>query len=422
MSKPTAGESYTVVSGDSIRKISRKAYGYDRANDIVDANSALLNGRGTSLEGLPYIYAGDILFLPGKARAMATTIGAGSDDEIAIRLDGKVFQGWIASNITRNINKIADGFTFSLPYDYTDTDLRDRTRPYSYKTADLFIGGELYVSAQCIKWATAMSTNDTIKTIDARTKAGHTVECMAQKSALEFSNLTLSGIATEVMKPYGDNLAPVFLDGDSDRFTKVRKEITDTDFNFLHGLAQQKGFMITSSTDGQMAFIRANIDGKPVFRFVEGDSAILNISFVGDGQKRFSSFQAITESAGTPGPTSMLPDSSIPVYRPFVFSADDSETGNLETAIKWKRAKSLADSTTLSVTVIGWRNEYNDLWQENMKGTVLAPSIDILTESEYIISGVSLSKSENGGNVAALSLVLPQSYSLDFPDSFPWEG
>ena len=420
--KPTPGTFYTVVSGDQIRKIARKAYGWDRSSDIIKANSELLKGRGTSLEGLPFIYRGDKLQLPNILKQFSETIEATVDDEISIRIDGKVFKGWTASSITRNINTISDAFTYSLPYDPNDLELREKTRPYNYLPADLFIGGELYIAGQNIKWHTGARTNETVKTIDSRTRAGHTVECMAQNEAVEFTNDTLADIAVKIMAPYGDDLKPLFFDGDSDIFPKVRKELTDTDFSFLSGLARQKGFMITSSDTGQMAFIRANITGKPVTRFVEGETAIENIAATYSGTARFSSFQAVTESAGTPGPSSILSDDSIPVYRPFVFSADDLEAGNLETALKWRRSKSLADSTKLKITVTGWRNQVNMLWRENMKVTVQAPSVDIFKESEYIISGVDLKKDENGGNISVLEMVLPQSYSLSFPSSFPWEG
>ena len=374
MPKPTAGSFYVVVSGDQIRSIARRAYGYDRSNDIIDANAGIFTPKrkalGLSLEGLPFIYRKDRLSLPAIKEQFSEKVQAQTDDEISIKIEGKVFSGWTASNIKRNINTVADAFTFSFPYDPDDLQLREKTRPYTYKKTELFIGGDLYISGQSVKWNPAIRTNATIKTIDSRTKAGHTIECMAQKTALEFNNQTLAEIATEVMKPYGDNLKPLFFDGDSDIFPKVRKEITDTDFSFLSGLASQKGFMITSSDDGSMAFIRANVSGKPVFRFIEGTTAFEHISASYDGTKRHSSYQAVTESAGEPGPSSSLDDPSIPVYRPFVFSADDLEAGNLETALQWRRSKALADSTSISVTVTGWRNENNQLWMENMIGTV----------------------------------------------------
>lgn len=422
MPKPVPGSHYTVIEGDRIRDISRRAYGFDDSDRITDSNSALLKGRVISLEGLPTIFPGDKLWLPDILKQFSETIPFNVDDEISIRIDGKIFRGWTASNIKRNINTIADGFTFNFPYNPHDLDLREATRPYSYKTCDIFIGGELFIAGQTVKWNPALRPNATVKTIDARTKTGHTIECMAQKTALEFNNQTLAEISTAIMAPYGDDLKPLFFDGDSDQFPKVRKEITDTDFSFLSGIAAQKGFMITSSDSGQMAFIRANIDGKPIARFIEGETAMENISAIYDGTKRHSSYQAVTESPGTAGPSSVLNDESIPIYRPFVFSADDLEAGNLDIALAWRRSKSLADSTGLRITATGWRNQNGMLWRENSKITVLAPSVDIFTETEYIISGAALTKSENGGNTSGLEMVLPQAYSLEFPSSFPWEG
>lgn len=424
--KPQAGTFYVVVRGDQIRQIARSAYGYDRSADIINANSGIFTPArkaiGISLEGLPFIYKGDRLWLPEIKKQFSEKVEANTKDEISIRLDGVVFTGWTASGIERNINTVADVFSFTLPYDPTDNDLVEKTRPFSYKSAELFIGGELYISAETGKITPSGTLNATTKKVEARTKAGRTVECMAQREAVEFIDQTLSSISIKIMEPYGDDLKPLFFDGDSDKFTKVRKEVTDTDFDFLSGLAAQKGFMITSSDTGQMAFIRAAITGKPVFRIIEGDSAIEGVTASYDNSKRFSSFQAVTESAGSSGPSAIINDESIPVYRPFVFAADDLEAGNLETALQWRRSKSLADSTILTITMTGWRNENNQLWRENMKGTIKMPSVDIFTESDYIIKSVKLDKNEAGGNVAILSFVLPQAYSLEFPDSFPWEG
>ena len=139
MSETTPGTFYKVVAGDTIRGIARRAYGWDRSPEIVSGNHELLKDRVISLEGLPTIYRGDSLWLPDILARFSETIPSQVDDEISIRIDGKVFKGWTASSITRNINTIADAFTFSFPYDPNDLDLREKTRPYSYKKCDLFI-------------------------------------------------------------------------------------------------------------------------------------------------------------------------------------------------------------------------------------------------------------------------------------------
>ena len=112
MSDTIPGTFYTVVAGDTIRAIARRAYGWDRSPEIVSGNHELLKDRGISLEGLPIIFRGDSLWLPDIAARFSQRIPSQVDDEISIRIDGQVFKGWTATSITRNINTISDAFTF----------------------------------------------------------------------------------------------------------------------------------------------------------------------------------------------------------------------------------------------------------------------------------------------------------------------
>jgi prophage tail gpP-like protein len=427
MAKPQPSTFHTVLKGESIRSISRRCYGYDNSSAVVTANIDSLDTDidKLSAEGLPIVYPGQTLWLPPATEAFSESLGAGiGTDEISIRLDGQVFRGWTASSISRSVSNIADGFTYTLPYDPNDLNLREKTRPFGYQKADLFIGDDLYIAGQNVNWAPGAQQGQTMKTIDARTIAGHLIECMAQARSYESSNSSLLDISTEILSPYG--LKPVFLEqeGATELFTKVTKEITETDFSFLTRLAQQRGYMITSSDTGGIAFARANINTRPVARLIEGDStsALENITAVYDGTKRFSSFMAVSESPGVSGNYATINDPGVSVYRPFVFSADDLEAGNLDNSIKWRRSKSLADSTVLKAKVSGWRNQDGDLWRENQLVIVQAPSVDIFNETDFIIRGVDLTKDETGGDVITLSLVLPQAYTLEYPSSFPWEG
>ena len=127
-----AGTFHQVIAGDRIRSLARKTYGYDKSSDIVNANSGLLTGRTVSLEGLPTIFPGDSLWLPAESKQFSDRVTANTDDEITIRLDGVLFTGWTTASIQRNINTVADSFTFSLPYDSNDDQLRELTKPYSY--------------------------------------------------------------------------------------------------------------------------------------------------------------------------------------------------------------------------------------------------------------------------------------------------
>ena len=63
MARPEQGQLYTVKPNDTIHTIERAAYGRV-VNRVVQANYDILKNRGTSDEGLPIIYVGDVLLIP----------------------------------------------------------------------------------------------------------------------------------------------------------------------------------------------------------------------------------------------------------------------------------------------------------------------------------------------------------------------
>ena len=93
MSAPTAGQNYTVRSGDTLRGIARQAYGNDRSALIVRSNSRLLAGRDVSREGLPFIFPGDVLEIPALTVPGAPPITANFDTEVTAVVAGRELRG-----------------------------------------------------------------------------------------------------------------------------------------------------------------------------------------------------------------------------------------------------------------------------------------------------------------------------------------
>jgi prophage tail gpP-like protein len=421
MAKPVPGQDYTVSSGDTLRTIARRAYGNDQSPLIVAANPKVLKGRPISLEGLPTIKAGDVLHIPATtSRYDGRTVTADFDTEIMVKLAGVEYRGAKAGSIKRAINTVADGFAVEIPFDYRNRALVDALRPFRYPEAQLYIGGEPYIAARAIKWSPAQSEAGTVLVIEARTKPGDLCECMAEQDAISRQNVTLLEIAGEIVKPYG--LKAYSAHGDSDKFALVQKEVTDTDFEFLVKLASQKGFLVTSARDGNLLFTRAAVDAKPVAALRAGEFPVRSCGAEFDGSKRFSSWYGYADVSGLPAANAYKKDSSVPVYRPFAFSADESESTTIETAVLWRMAKSLADSTVITAEVAGWRNPDGQLWEENMKVTLWAPALCVFRESSFIVQSVELSKDDSGGDIATLGLVLPEAYNKTMPKTFPWDG
>ena len=432
MPKPEQGQWYTVGYGDTTRTISRIAYGRDLSAQVVSANYDTLKDRKLSLEGLPILYAGDKLFIPYYSnRYNNERITADFDNEITIDFNGKRFPGAKASRIGRQMNQIADGFTFEIPYDYRDRDMVDLLRPYTWYTAKLFIGGELYITALASKWDYQESDAGATAVIECRTLPGEMLECMSMRRSMVFaSGMTLLDICREVAAPYGITCYSSNGSGGvvtqsqvGDAFNRVEQSIDQTDADFLTQLATQKGFLLTSMADGNLLLCRANVDDRPVCSLIAGQYPVRSFKSSHDGSKRFSRFVATTEEFGVSSVSKSLDDTLVPRPRTMVFKATDAESANIETAIKWRRSKSMAEAATYDVEVSGWRNPEGELWRENMKLTGLAPGAFVFTESEFITESVELTKDESGGDVTSLKLAIPESYSTDQPKApFPWSG
>lgn len=414
--KPKAGTWYTVPKDSWLDSISIATYGRDRTQDIINANAYLSSRPVHTGSGLPYIHPGDRLWLPPDGDALPDTVSASDPEEIAIRIDGKVYRGFESVGISRSIETCADTFSFVAPYD-PDNPAHRILDPYSYRKCDLFIGGNLYIPGEMVKWSP--DADNARMTIEVRSLPGVTVDCVSLDKGCDYNGMTLQAIATSILAPFG--IIPSFPDGDSDVIVKANRGVTDTVFSFLAGLAKQKGLVITSTIRGEMAFVRAAVNSRPVASLEEGKFPLIKVSGSYDGTGRFSHYIAVSQSAGTEGNRAEEKDNTIKTYRPSIFTADECENGNIADAAKWRKSRALAAASPLTATVRGWADPSGAPWMENTKITLKAPRNCIFSPTEFIITSVEPKKSESDGNVVDLKLALPQAFTLDFPEVMPWQ-
>lgn len=418
--RPAPGTYYTVPKGSFIDTISLKAYGYNRNDDIVDANRQLLKSRPLAA-GLPQIYPGDRLWLPPEEETVAEEekVEAETSDEVAIRINGKIFKGWTTNSIQRSMNSIADSFSFQAPFNPNDVENSVYLDPYTYLTTDLFIGGKLYIAGRSEKWNPRFSVDSTITTIEARSLGGVIVDCTSQNKALSFAKQTLQQISSILLTPFG--LSAQFPQGDSSIFANTKRNITDKIYSYLQGLSKKAGFIINSTREGGLKFERANTAGVPIMELIQGEPPLVGLSATYDGTQRFSDYIAVSQSSGNPTNNFLEKDTTIPVYRPLIFSAKDTQQGDIKNASAWERNRALAKSAKITATIATWLDPQGNLIFENNTINLTAPNIHIYNKTKLLIEKVALSETESGGKVATLTLVLPESYTLLFPEVLPWQ-
>ncbi|PKL40745.1 MAG: hypothetical protein CVV44_03825 [Spirochaetae bacterium HGW-Spirochaetae-1] len=416
--KPVSGTWYKVPKGAWLDSISMSTYGKDRIADIIQANPFLQTRPVHPRNFQPYIHPGDMIWLPPSDNKpkQPDTIPADDPEEIAIRIEGKIYRGFEALTISRNMETCADGFLFTANYD-PDREESKILDPYTYYKADLFIGGEKFISGEMLKWTPEIESGSMI--VEVRSLPGVTVDCQSLDMALDYNGMTLRQIAEKVLAPFG--LITNFPDGDTDTFVKANRQITDTVFGFLSRLATQKGFIITSGPDSEMVFARAAVDSVPAVALVAGHYPLIAVTGASfNGSTRFSHYIAVGQSHGKPAGRSEIMDESVPVYRPTIFQADDTTPGNISDVAKWQKNRALASSIPLTAHVWGWRTPAGDLWRENTKVTLHFPRACIFTETEFLITSVNFTKDDSGGNTADLTLSLPAAFTLNDPEVIPW--
>jgi prophage tail gpP-like protein len=422
MSNPKQGTFYIVEYGDDLRSISRRAYGYDRVLDIIRSNSAMLQPRIASgrihsnLGGIPIVYKKDSLWIPPLDGEDKPDIQEDSefDDKVTIKINGKNLKGFVTNSIERSMNSIADSFSFTASYNVDDIDSHNLD-PYTYHPVELYISGKLFMTGILEHWKPNIGAG----TIDitARTKAGQVVDCNSQSTSLNYVKQTLKQIADSLLQPFG--VVMEIPNGDSGIINIAKREPADKIFEFIAKLAQSKGFILNSTIQGNIKLDRANITGNPILNLVEGEPNIIDIDATYDGTQRFSSFKAISQTRGNPNNSAEVKDATVKINRPIIFSADNNEQGDIKNAALWERARSLARSAPVNVKISGWRDKNNKIILKNNIVTLYAPRAAIFTETKYLIEKVNFS--QDGGKSASLSLVLPQVYSLEFPEVMPWQ-
>lgn len=416
------GKYYTVVLGDSVKRIARRAYGYDRSIELIRANSSLLQpridqGRVQTDNGNPILYPDDRLWIPLLDETEKQNIQDDSEFEnhVTIRINGNNLRGFVTNAIERSINSIADFFIFTAAYNPDDPDSK-YLDPYTYHPTELYISGKLFMTGVLEHWEP--NVNEGTITINARSKSGATIDCNSLDMKLNYTKQKLQQIANSLLRPFGCTLEIPY--GDTGIINNVKRDITEKVFFFIAELAREKGFILNNSTvQGNIKLDRANINGKPILNLVQGDPNIIDINSKFDGTQRFSTFKAISQTRGNPNISVEVKDNTIPVYRPTIFTANNNEKGDIKNAALWERARSLSRSAPVSVIYAGWQDKNNDIILENNTVTLYAPDACIFRETKYLIEKVTL---QQDGKQATLSLVLPEAYTIDsYPEVMPWQ-
>lgn len=335
--------------------------------------------------------------------------------EVAITIDGIGLEGFEATSIARNLDLLADGFSFSGAYNPGDF-LAYLLEP-PQKEAVLTIDGETYITAISEKWNPGFEQNSSVTNIECRTRPGVLLECQSTAKASTYKGQTFQKIASLECRPFG--IICNFPDGDSPPIKRAQRCPTESVFSFLKKLSCNYEFIITSNTEGDLDFIKPSPDLEIVGSLSQGSQPLLSIDTSYDFSKLHSEYTAVGQFPGNPNAIYSVTDPSATQYRPLIFKADAKDSASLQKAAEWRMTKALT-AIEIIVKVSGWRDDSENLWRENTGVNLVAPNVYLFSPYDYLIKNVQLLKTESESEVAELTLVMPESYTGKMPRSLPW--
>lgn len=402
---------YNTIAGDTFVTVAVKTTG-----DDTDAARIAFMNPGVSEP----LAAGTALVVPDRA-SVSYEAAAGNPDEIAIKIEGKIFRYWESIRILRAVDAVSR-VEFVTPFEPDYREFRDMFRPLQFKRIEVLIGGRSYITGRM----------GTITPNVTESRAVATVPCFAEAGILEvpnppmsmfpieFKGLNLRQIAESITAPFG---VPVEFESDPGApFDKVACPPTVRVLAFLAGLAQQRGLVIADKEPGVVVFRKSVAPGAPVGRLVQGESPLLGVTPMINEGMYFSDVTGIKPARpGTRGSQYTVKNPHLTgIVRPSNFTIADSDGGNPQTAAEAKLGRMFAGVAAYQTRVATIRAPNGDVWAPNTTVNVTAPGAMVYTEYEFLNRVVDI-RISGASSTATLSHVIPESFTGGTPARMPWD-
>ncbi len=407
---------YEIQPGDTLESIARKQYGNEAgAKQIEEANPGL---NKTLIPGTQIITPA----IPGTAPDVIPQISANNENEVAVIIEGQVFRFWESIQITRSIDAM-DTVEFTAPFDAEAPGFKETFEPFSFKPLLITVGGNALFTGTMVAVTPNIQNKKKIISVSCYSTPGVLNDCTPPASAfpLEYNNQGLRDIAASLVAPFG--ITTEFIADQGDIFPRVACPAGAVILRFLIDLAQQRNLIISSSSDGKLVFWQSVDGGSPVAFLSQGNMPFLALSSAFSPQEYYSHITGIEPViVGSEGSQFTVKNPRLQgVVRPFNFSASDTETGNLKTAVEAKSGRMFGNMASYSLKVSIWRDSSGKLWEPNTTIKLIAPEAMIYSEYEFVIRSIVFHR-QRASETATLNLVIPGSFNGKIPEVLPWEN
>jgi prophage tail gpP-like protein len=351
------------------------------------------------------------------------------EESVNVQIDKNYFGNWVECEIGLSIDSFS---TVSLlaPFERDRREFRDLFRPFKYRDLEVDTHLVTLFHGFIVNVAPKLLPNESSVQVSGYARPGVFCDCTqphansgdAIPKHREFKKQGLKAIAESLCAPFGIEVE--FAGPEGKPFDKVRITPEKKIFEFLAELAKQRNLVIANTVEGKLLFWQSVEPGKPVAKFIQGQSPLGSVEAEFRPQEYFSQITGFaTKKRGkTPAKATVQNPWLTTPLRPHIFKLEDTERGDAHEATEAKVGRMFANMCSYTIPDIpSWRDPSGELWRPNTTVTLLAPDAMIYAETEFLVRNVKL-KTTRDATTATLELVLPGAFNGKAPaDRLPWD-
>jgi prophage tail gpP-like protein len=416
--KPTPGEQYIVVKGDTLWDISASAYGNPREwKTIYNANKSTLRDptiySSDKYPAIVKIFPGEILVIPPdnkinklKSDNTKTNNEDKKEENIRFIIEGKEIEVENA-RVILSIDTMADGFSFTTDAQSLEGNYKHFS-PFNYADCDVYIDDIKLISG-CIfkpRFSSDSKGGETLS-ISGFSKTKHLIDSTSEPPYL-YNNKTLKQVIEEIGSPF--SIKPNDIVKDTFKFKRLKIEPNEKIGQFLLNLAYQRNVLLRSNTNNEIEIIRANVNGKSIITIEDGTEFLDPLEAEFDGEKRASKYVA-TGKKPRGCIKGVYKDDRIKAHRVFYEKFNDNDADEITKPAEWMYRRALAESIDIGFSMNTFYSD-NELIRENNMVSIEKKTYFISPGMKLLIKSVEFSQDKDSKS-CRVSLTLPHIYTTD---------
>lgn len=352
--------------------------------------------------------------------------------EVTLTVGGTKWSGWQEIRVTRGAERCPSDYDIGLTEKYLDSSQLD-IQPGQPCT--LSIGDVKVIDGYVDVYNPSISPSSHQVRISGRSRCCDLVDTHAVVENSQLGNCDIVALAQKLCAPYGIGVVTKNITLPTTVYNRVipifNITLGETPYQIIEECARYMAVMVYDDADGNLVLSSVGsdthasgfaegvnvTDADVVFRMDERFSIYLPVMF---SVQNFNDF----DNANAGNRFTPVTDPGVPRYRPFFVISEQNYNGQslAELRAKWEMQRRRGRSQAVRLVCDSWHDKSGKLWTPNTLVPMHLPALK-LPGKTWLITDVTFSKSAEQGTTAELTLMPPESMTVEpaFQGSFDYQ-